>query len=158
MNTIAIPVISGLDNALQQPDDNITNNGFFPDITLTEIRNAIRADGTITDERLKIAVIESIANVNSELKVLQEQTTYSQLANIPADTINGESILLSRYKRAVFCFAMANLYERYRSYDTTKEGAEKAEDFENSIGDLRRDGRFAIRDLLKINRWTVELI
>ncbi|MGX2951352.1 head completion/stabilization protein [Ursidibacter sp. B-7004-1] len=53
---------------------------------------------------------------------------------------------------------MANLYERYRSFDSTKEGADKAQEYENSVDDLRRDARFAIRDLLNINRWTSELI
>ena len=75
-----------------------------------------------------------------------------------SEQINGESILVQRYKRGVYCLTVANLYERYRAYDTTKDGAEKAEEFENSVDDLRRDARFAIRDILGKTRVDVELI
>ncbi|MDH2998115.1 phage head protein [Pasteurellaceae bacterium LFhippo2] len=158
-HVISIPKVDNKGNS--DPPNNekaswITNNGFFPDLNLLDVRNAMRVDGTVTDERLKIAVIEAMASTNDQLKPLQNK--YHSLEDIQADEINGESIVELRYKRAVYCLAMANLYERYRSYDSTKEGAEKAEQFENSVDDLRRDARFAIRDLLNIKRWTVELI
>lgn len=159
-NIITIP------KAAKQPDKSalepskvrISNNGFFPDILLADVRNAMRTDGTITENRLKNAVIEAIAHVNGELKPLQQRSKATALDEIPADEIDGESLLIHRYKRAVYCWAMANLYERYRSFDSTKEGAEKADDFEQSVDELRRDARFAIRDLLNVHRWTAELI
>lgn len=136
----------------------IRNNGFFPDIDLQEVRHTMRTDGTVTNTRLRSAIIEAMASVNEQLHNIPHKFDELTLADIPAENIDNESILVIRYKRAVFCFALANLYERYRSFDHSKTGAEKAEQFENSVDDLRRDGRFAIRDLLKISRWTVELI
>lgn len=136
----------------------VTNNGFFPDVSLSDVRNAMKTDGTVTENRLKNAVIEAIATVNQELKPLQQRSKQASLDEIPSDEIDGESLLVLRYKRAVYCLATANLYERYRSFDSTKDGAEKADEFENSVDDLRRDARFAIRDLLNTNRWTSELI
>lgn len=159
-NVITIPKAASISDksATEQSNGRISNNGFFPDILLADIRNAMRADGTVTEHRLKNAVIEAIAHVNHELRSLQQRSKAHALDEIHAEEINGESILVHRYKRAVYCWAMANLYERYRSFDSTKDGAEKADDFEQSVDDLRRDARFAIRDLLNINRWTAELI
>ena len=136
--------------------DRIRNSDFFPDIRLSELRNTMRADGTISESRLKAATIEAMATVNQQLKPLTEKA--ASLDEIESDTLNGEPLTVHRYKRAVFCLAMANLYERYRSFDSTKEGADKAAEYEGSVDDLRRDARFAIRDLLNINRWNAELI
>lgn len=139
----------------------ISNNGFYPDISLTALRNQMRIDGTVTNARLTLAVVEAIAYVNDELRPFQQQiknSNYFSLEEMTADVINGESILVQRYIRAVYCFTVANLYERYRAYDTTKEGNEHAEEYENAIDDLRRDGLFAIRDILQQTRINVELI
>ncbi|MGX3020911.1 head completion/stabilization protein [Ursidibacter sp. B-7004-1] len=159
-NVITIPKTAKVadKSAIEPTNEYIRNNGFFPDISLSDVRNAMRADGTVTENRLKNAVIEAITSVNQELKPLMQKSKVSALDEIDSEEIAGESLLIHRYKRAVYCLAMANLYERYRSFDSTKEGADKAQEYENSVDDLRRDARFAIRDLLNINRWTSELI
>lgn len=149
--------------AEEQATDNeiIQNNGFFPDIHLLDVRNAMRIDGTVTNERLKMEVIEAMATANNALKHYQKtlkEKHIHRLEDMDDEKINGENIVIQRYKRAVYCFALANLNERYRSYDTTKQGAEKAQDFEQSVDDLRRDGRFAIRDIVGQHRMIVELI
>ncbi|WP_269086132.1 head completion/stabilization protein [Pseudomonas citronellolis] len=41
-----------------------------------------------------------------------------RLADVPADQLDGESVLLQHYRRAVYCLAKATLIERYR--DTTR--------------------------------------
>ncbi|PJG82115.1 head completion/stabilization protein [Caviibacterium pharyngocola] len=142
-------------------DEIIGNDGFFPAISLLNVRNAMRLDGTITNERLKMAVIEAMATVNHNLKPYKDRIRSGNaftLEELEDEQINGESITIQRYKRAVYCLACANLQERYRSYDSTKNGAEKAQEFENSVDDLRRDAFFAIRDILGKGRINVELI
>lgn len=137
----------------------ISNNGFFPDISLDEVRNAMRIDGTVTNDRLQFAVIEAMASVNQDLSQFKKNAkSYRTLADYPTEQINGEHLLILRYKRAVYCLAMANLNERYRSYDTTKDGEDNAEKIEQTIDDLRRDARFAIRDIQRLSRITVGLI
>lgn len=168
-NTIAINKVKNyaMDDLKRHADkqaiDNefIQNNGFFPDISLLDVRNTMRLDGTVTNERLKMELIEAMATVNHALKNYQKRIKekgIDSLDDIDEEQINGESIVINRYKRAVYCLTIANLNERYRSYDTTKQGAEKAQEFEESVDDLRRDARFAIRDILGQHRMTVELI
>ncbi|OOF59348.1 head completion/stabilization protein [Rodentibacter myodis] len=140
-------------------DDLIINEAFFPDLSLAQCRNQMRIDGTVTETRLLDALIEAVASVNEELAAFkQENAEHGTLAQIPAQRINNESILVQRYRRAVLCLAAANLNERYAAYDNTNDGEKKMELLKDSIDQLRRDARFAISDLLKIRRIDVELI
>lgn len=139
-------------------DVTIPNDGFFPDINLLAVRNTMRIDGTVTQERLQHAIIEAIISVNHDLRAFRANLTAQTLADVDAPKINNESILIYRYKRAVYCRATADLYERYASYDSTNDGVKKMEQLEEIIGDLRRDALFALADINKNKRLNVELI
>nr|DAI38589.1 MAG TPA: head completion protein [Caudoviricetes sp.] len=139
-------------------EDIIRNDDFFPDISLSAFRNQYRADGTITSQRLQDALIEGMASVNEELSTFKTQSKRDSLEQITAPSINGESVLIYRYKRAVSCLALANLYERYASYDSTNDGEKKMAQLKDSIDELRRDARFAISDILGRKRVDAELI
>ncbi|OOF45793.1 phage head protein [Rodentibacter trehalosifermentans] len=140
-------------------DNLISNDPFFPDLSISQCRNQMRIDGTVTEYRLKGALIEAMASVNEELSAFQQDhAEYGCVEKIPAPIINGESILVQRYQRAVICLAVANLYERYASYDSTNDGEKKMEQLKDIIDQLRRDARFAISDMLKRRRIDVELI
>ena len=141
-----------------QGEDIITNDGYFPDLKISDFRNQTRIDGTVTTARLKDALIEAIASVNYELRTFKVQNPVAMLALVDSIKINRESILIQRYKRAVHCLAAANLYERYAGYDNTNDGEKKMELLQESIGQLRRDARFAVADILNKNRINVELI
>ena len=142
-------------------DDPIENGDFWPEIDPAKIREAQRIDTTVTDPRLRDALIEAIASVNGELvtwRAAQVAAGYDSLADVPAEEIAGASIKTHRYLRAVGCTAKASLIERYRDYDTTARGDRKADVMENPIDDLRRDARWAISDIQGIGRTTIELI
>lgn len=134
----------------------LTNDGFFPDIDLTHLRASMRLDGSVTTERLEAAAIAAILSVNADLAPLKNDT--ATLAELPSPQINGQPANLHLYRRAVYSLAAAELHERYRNYDATNSGAAAADELSPSIDELKRDARFAIRDLLKQVRITVELI
>lgn len=143
----------------QRNENTIENERFYPDLSIADVRNELRIDGTVTTARLKDALIEAMASINAELKPLKiaypEATELRQTDN---REINGENVAEYRYKRAVKSLALANLYERYAGYDTTNDGERKMEMLQESIDQLRRDARFAVSDLLAIHRINVELI
>ena len=100
----------------------IENDGWFPDIALADMRDAMRLDGTVTDARLVQAVVDAILQVNRELADWQSQHAQAGIAalvDVPATRINRESRLLAQYRRAVYSTAKADLIERYRDYDST---------------------------------------
>lgn len=152
--------MSHLQNQVENRPENslIINEGYFPDIDITDYRNQARLDGTVTETRLKDALIEAIASVNDELKDFKTASKMTALDEIDCPYIDNQSVLVYRYKRAVYCLATANLYERYAAYDTTADGEKKMEILQESINQLRRDARFAIADIQKQQRVNVELL
>ena len=83
---------------------------------------------------------------------------FDGLEQVPAEQINSQSIYLQLYLRAVYCLTKANLIERYSDFDSTAKGLKAGEVLGESVDDLRRDARFAIRDILGESHVTVELI
>ena len=142
-------------------EDDISSSAFWPTVSIKAAREAMRLTGTGTAERLRFAIINAIASVNSDLadwRQRQQTAGVDTLADVPAEQIDDVSIHVTRYLTAVHSLAEANLRERYRDYDTTADGDKYADKVEKPIDDLRRDARWAIRDILGISRSTVELI
>jgi hypothetical protein len=139
----------------------VKNDGWFPDIDMNALRASMRLDGTATYDRLRDATIDAIASVNAELGAWQAAhlaAGYADLATVPAPSIGGESVQLARYRRAVFNLTHADLTERYRDFDSTKAGGQKAEDLETTICNARRNVRWALSDMHGLPRSTIELI
>ena len=144
------------------PDEgDIANSPFWPAISLPDLRETVRLDGTVTTARLKHAVIDAITSVNRDLadwRRAREAEGVATLAAVPGEVINGESVYLHSYRRAVYAMTRANLLERYTDYSATGDGVKGADAKVISSDDLYRDARFAIRDILGTTHNTVELI
>lgn len=139
----------------------IENDGFWPSIEPAELRARIRLDGTVAEPRLRAAIIAAVLTANDELatwKARQLAAGHATLEDVPAAQVDGKSRLVQLYLRVVACATAAEVAERYRSYDTTAAGNQRADDLTPSIDELRRDVRWAIRDFLGSPRMTVELI
>ena len=157
---IALEPFENDDTGATVPEFIVRNDGWFPDIDLKDMREVMRLDGTVTQTRLKQAVIAAIIYVNTDLQLWQEsqKKNHHRLENIPSTDIACESILTINYKRAVYCMAKADLIERYRDYDTTGEGNKKVEWLESSPGEQRRNAHWAIADIIRRRHLTVEII
>ncbi|HDR9511807.1 phage head protein [Burkholderia cepacia] len=139
----------------------IANDGWFPDIDIADLRESTKIDGTVTAERLRRAVIEAISTVNDDLaewRAVQSAAGHADLASVPAKTIDGVSIQVSRYVRAVYSLTHADITEKYAGYDSTKSGGQKAESLEDTVCTSRRNARWAMNDIRGIRRSTIELI
>lgn len=138
----------------------LANDGFFPGIDLAHLRAVQRLDGTVTHERLAHETVEAMLAVNAELaawRATQQAAGHTTLADVPAATADGASALVQRYRRAVYCLAHASLLERYRNFDATGARPETASELPGA-DELRRDARWAVRDILGMARSTVALI
>ncbi|ACR70272.1 phage head protein [Edwardsiella ictaluri] len=147
--------------AASQPGLIISNPPFFPDIDTQHLRAAQRLDGTITNERLREALLIALASVNDDLRewrLEQEQRGVTCIQETTSEQLDGESVNLHRYRRAVYSLTHANLLERYRNFDATAHGSKLAEQKESTADDLARDARFAVRDILGKPRSTFILI
>lgn len=149
-------------NAPTSPaEGEIDSSPFWPAISLPDLRDTVRLDGTVTTARLQHAVIDAITSVNRDLadwRRAREAEGVATLAAVPGEVINGESAYLHSYRRAVYAMTRANLLERYTDYSATGDGVKGADAKIISSDDLYRDARFAIRDILGTTHITVALI
>ncbi len=139
----------------------ITNDGFFPDIAPADIRADARISANVTAPRLRAAILGAIMSVEYDLRAFAARSIaagHVTLADVPSPQLDGQSLQLIRYHRAVSLYAKAELVERYRDFDTTSAGGNQADDLTPSIGELRRDALHAVRDILGTSRTTVDLI
>ena len=139
----------------------VVNDGWFPDIDPAQIRKAFRIRDSVTPERLRKAIIGAILKAGNQLEAWQTARAAlapTGLAAVPAKTIDGESRYVLLYLRAIGTYAKAELVEEYRDTDTTTGGQRDVDDLEPSIAELRRDGLYAIRDVLGRPRVRSELI
>ncbi len=139
----------------------IDTGPFWPVVDPRKARLAMRLDGTVLEERLRAALVEaaiSAIETLSDWKFACLAEGFTALAQVPAPQVDGESIHVHRFLRAVHCMAAANLAERYRGFDATGAGARHAELVESPIEDLRRDAAWALADIQGRGRTTVELI
>ncbi|EPJ56361.1 MAG: hypothetical protein OFPI_00280 [Osedax symbiont Rs2] len=142
-------------------DTVIGNADFFTQIDPGLFRELMRLDSAVTNPRIRQALIDAMGKVNTDLatwKNLQIENGYALLADVPADKIDGKSIHENDYQRAVYCFAKAEITERYQDYDSSGSGVSKAEEMQATIDDYRRQAILAIRRILGQPQSTIELI
>ncbi|WP_336332301.1 head completion/stabilization protein [Pseudomonas putida] len=139
----------------------ISNADFWPEIDGQKLRAAMRIDSSVTDDRLEVAAVNAMIEANRELagyRAARQAEGFATLINVPGEQIKGESQWLHLYRRVIYCGALAELIERYHSYDATNSGSQKVTEEESSPDQLRRDARKALRTILGISHATVELL
>lgn len=144
-----------------KPAGSIKNDGFFPDIDPAHVRDTIRVNGTVTEQRLVESISNAMASINRELaewKLAKQALGHGKLDDVPAAQIDEVSVLQHHYLRAVYQTVNADLVERYRDFDTTAAGDRRAQDMDTTIDDSRRNARWAVADILGRPRLTAELI
>ncbi|ENQ4375290.1 head completion/stabilization protein [Salmonella enterica] len=164
MGMVAKPQVNSAEKDVTDVDDGaekVTAGTFWPEILLRDLRLASRIPGRTTTSRLKFVTTEAVAHVTDQLddwRGIQESAGYSTLADVPARMLNGESVKVYRYRRAVYSAARALLLENARDVDTTEKGDRKADALEVQTDDLWRDVRWAIADIRGTQCLFVELV
>lgn len=161
---LGYPITSSPNTSSSLPAEaKINGDGFWPDVDPAHFRATMRIDGTATTQRVEAELINAITTTNNLLRVWR--TVREASLPLPFDaTVPGVSLLNQQtiawhlYQRAVYCFAAANLQERYQTFDNTAEGRRRAEYEAYLIDQLRRDAHWAIADLEGRTRCTVELV
>jgi len=136
-------------------------DGWWPDIDLTHLRDAMRLGTVITDARVTEAVVNAIITVRRETrewKLARVCDGAEALSDVSADQVAGESELEVLWRRAVYNYACADLCETYRDLSATTDGADRAEAKASSADEYRRNALFAVRDINGVARIAAELI
>jgi hypothetical protein len=143
------------------PEAVVVNDGFFPNIDPAAVREAARIPSNITPARLRAAILGAIMTIEIDLRAYAAASIadgHTTLAAVAAAQLDGGSVQVIRYQRAIALYTKAELIERHRDFDTTAAGGAQADELTPSIGELRRDAQHAVRDILGQSRTVVDLI
>lgn len=134
----------------------IKSDPFYPSVALDRIREIVRIDGAVTNERLKQTIIEEVIDINRLLIRLKDQATkLSDLSKLQVNDLPETDFL---YLSAIANGVAAKVNENYRNYDSSDSGVKKAKEAECTVDDYRRNKQWAIQQLLGENHTVVELI
>lgn len=153
-------IMPGNEADVDDGDASVTGGKFWPAIQLSDLRLAARITGSVTTSRLIHVTTEAVAHVTDQLQdwqIEQESSGYATLAEVPAQKINGESVKVYRFRRAVYSVTRALVLENYRDVDTTPKGEKAADALDAQCSDLWRDARWSIADIQRVPRIYAEL-
>jgi hypothetical protein len=108
------------------PDAPIGGNGFFPELSLEDFQKTQRIDATAPAEMLRDVLQSAISRVQRaalEWQCQQIQLGYLALADVPADTVGKETVLMLSYRLAVYLRAKGELQKHFAHYTLTDKGA-----------------------------------
>ena len=124
------------------PDETITNDGFYPNLSTSEFRNQHRIASNATNSQIIHQITTAIDEINQELKSWREQQSdINTLAASTDLTINQINVNVKRYKTAVYSIAKVKLINELISFDTTRDGESSWESQNNTIGHLLNQAR-----------------
>jgi hypothetical protein len=143
------------------PPEVVANDGFWPDVDLVQLRDAVRLDTTIATARLKDAVVNAMLELARALQPWRDVNGIGRdnLEAVPArHEIGGTSDFVILYTRALYSLVGADLGERLLSQSATALGDDRRASLEAEVDQHRRNARWAQNDFLGISRATVELL
>lgn len=163
MNMIAnAPPIIVTDPPGKPPITGVLDAGaFWPHIELARLRDTVDVDGSVTAARLTHAASNALASVVLDLSAwaaTQQAAGFAALSSVPAVAINGTSVNVLRFERAVYAYAKAELAQRYAGADATGRAERGDDGRELQASDYRADALAAVRDILGVARFESELI
>lgn len=143
----------------------VGNDGFFPAVDCEALRNDIRLDGTVTAARLRLAVVDAMLAINTELqqwRIEQEHAGHATLGDVPSPMLGGESAKAHQYRKAIYAHVGAAVAEAYRDLDTLPQGAGKEHRvmsaLETRVDSFHQQLRWTLADLQGKSRVIAELL
>lgn len=131
----------------------VAADGWFDAIDLHKLRDTMRVGTTVTDARLREAVIKGMTDALKDLAIWRTARVLEgieKVADVPSIKLDGVSICSHHWRSAVYNFAMAQLAETHRDMSATTAGEDRADARALSADDYRRDALHAVRDLLGV--------
>nr|WP_315025279.1 head completion/stabilization protein [Brevundimonas diminuta] len=132
--------------------DLVKGDGFWPDINITDVRDVVRLDTTITPARLRDAVRQAMLDIAAALadwRAGQEAAGINTLSDVPSRMkVDGVSDYVLRWSRAVYSVVGADLGERLVSQTASTAGVDRAQALGQDVLVHQRNVSFAVRDFL----------
>jgi len=154
-------MLTGNSSATYQ-DTVIENDGFWPDINAGDFERRRGIPAAQDSERIAIALVNAIAEVNHQLATLKAGyilQAHAMAADIAASpSINGKNRVIIQYESAISARAKADLLPDFATVHQRKEGDHLADRSEEIKNEFLAESERIIRNMCGLNRSTVSLL
>lgn len=141
--------------------DVVGAGGWWPDINITDVRDAVKLDTTVSPAKIRDSIRNAILEVSRELdawRIAQEAAGHLTLAAVPGRQVDGISEFVLRWNRAINSVVGADLGERLVGTNVTSAGLERVDALRTDIDIYQRNVRHAVRDFLNLPRIRARMI
>lgn len=140
----------------------IENDGFWPNVNAGDFEKRRGIPAAQDPERIAIALVNAIAEVNNQLESLKEKYTkqgYENAETVPAfPVLHGRNRVITQYESAVFARAKADLLPDIATVHTREKGDHLADRAPETRTQLMAESQRIIRNMKGKQRSSVELI
>ncbi|UMU49855.1 head completion/stabilization protein [Klebsiella quasipneumoniae] len=146
-------------NPIDYQDEQLSNNGFWPDLNLKDFQAQRSLPPDIDAETLAQALLSAVMEVNAELEGIQagyQAKGYLMADAVPGVTMNGLNGLCAQYTKAVFARGKADLLGEFATIGRrdSHPGQESAE----TRAGLLTEASVVIRRMKGLKRATVKKV
>lgn len=145
--------------------DIVRADGWWPDVNITGVRQAVDINTKVTAERLRDSVRQAIVDIASEADMIawrakQEAAGVTKLEDVPSRVlkVDGVNDYCHRWTRAIYSVVGADLGERMLGQGLTSAGADRAEALGSETLIHQKNTRHAVRLFLGKPRTRARLI
>lgn len=146
-------------NSVDYQDSQLTNDGFWPDLNLSDFQRQRKIPSDMDNDLLADALLASVAEINfnlSDLKINLQSKGYKNVADAPGEKINGKNALSAQYKKAVYARAKADLLGEYTSIvSRAPQPQQESPELRNR---LLAEAAFVLRSMKGLKRITVAMV
>ncbi|MEF1204304.1 head completion/stabilization protein [Photobacterium damselae] len=141
-------------------EDIIQNDGFWPDISLSDFVRTCRIPPVYNQEQIRNMLILAITGVNIELESFKQRsmTNGIQSAQRVGAVLEGDSTANIQYKQAVYQRAKACLLVHFATLSRKDEAENLAKESDETRDALMALSQQAIRNIIGIPMATIRLL
>lgn len=143
------------------PQGIIQNQPFWPEMDLQVFSVNYRVPNDLAVETTREHLIQAMTDINlrlSEFSFEYSSQGYMNLEEVPAETVDQESILTILYRRAVSCRAKASICRDYPTIDRREPAENQAKSAPETEAVYLRFADEAVRQMMNKSDITVDLI
>lgn len=132
----------------------LTNDGFWPDVALSELLDKYRVSGEYADDVVKEQLKFAIVQVNDQLKTAKAAVIALEYTDLDAylvdnsNEIDGQEVLVFYYIRACCCFAKAHCLQQAKTLNRTPTAENMAKESDETQSYWLGQGELAVSNLL----------
>lgn len=140
-------------------DASVLNDGFWPDLSVGDFQSQRTIPADIDAGTVRQALLTAAGEINDDLASVAEKYRaqgYDTAASVPGLSVDGETLLCARYKKAVFARAKGDLMGEFAS--TGRRESHPGQESDDTRNSLIAESTLAVRRIKGLKRVTVGLI